>query len=82
MSTKQYTLIYRTGGKTSGKWHRTLVVGEYAHCKAKAIACETMGYPSLVLDAKDLAAIGLPEADEKDYNVFSFVPGMAAIMKR
>lgn len=77
---KTYTLIYRSGGRENGRWNRTLVVGTHAYCRTKAQQCETMGYPALVMTTDGLNALGLPDADESDYNVFNFVFGMAKLM--
>jgi hypothetical protein len=60
-NTKQYAVIYRTGGTENFRWHRVLDILTREEAATKADELNRMGYPSLVHNADRLNAIGLPD---------------------
>ena len=65
MSTKSFTVIYRTGGTERFTWRR--VFDSYRHyedAKVIALDLERQGYPALIHPTRLLDAIGLPSTYE------------------
>jgi hypothetical protein len=60
-NTKQFAVIYRTGGTENYRWHRVLATFTRDEAATKAEDLARMGYPALVHNAARLDAIGLPD---------------------
>ena len=65
-NTTQYAVIYRTGGTENFKWVRVLGSFTRDAAFAQKDELERMGYKSLVHQAAQLDAIGLPDTFSAD----------------
>lgn len=65
-TTKQFAVIYRTGGTENYRWHRVLDTFTRDEAATKADELARMGYPALVHNAGRLTAIGLPDTFSAD----------------
>jgi len=62
---KNYSVIYRTGGTVNFKWNRVLETYKTMEAARAIVAeLEKMGYKALVHHTRSLNLIGLPETFE------------------
>lgn len=61
---KTWTTIYRTGGTTRCRWHKTTPQVRREDADAMRADLEKAGYRALVHDTRLLNSVGLPEGWE------------------